>query len=85
MGFEDNRKTYPVYIFTADSPGIVVPQISVYKGLVRFVDYWIHKTNAFDAKYFIKNSEGIIVFIDQKGKVIGKKNVTEIPTFGKAP
>ncbi|UML82899.1 hypothetical protein FH587_03040 (plasmid) [Leptospira interrogans] len=85
MGFEDNRKTYPVYIFTADSPGIVIPRISVYKGLVRFVDYWIHKTNASDAKYFIKNSEGIIVFIDQKGKVIGKKNVTEIPTFGKAP
>ncbi|EKR54597.1 hypothetical protein [Leptospira interrogans] len=85
MGFESNRKTHPVYVLTADLPKIIIPRISVYKALVRIAQHQIYQTNAIDKKYLITNSEGIIVFIDQEGKVIKKINVSEIPAFGKPP
>lgn len=85
MGFESNRKTHPVYVLTADSQKIIIPRISVYKALVRIAQHQISKTNTIDAKYLITNSEGIIIFIDQEGKVIKEINVSEIPAFGRPP
>lgn len=83
LGIYTSEKTYPLVAVTSDNPEDIIGRISLYKGLIRFLKYFIKTQNGLENFPILENTEGIIFYANNEGKFIGKSTVSEIPTFGK--